>query len=78
MTVLISPHQFALRGKFLASGYFPLVQSGYVNQPHNFLNLVFVVSSVSFSCLQLHTSTYSLAHVFFFYLNKILLKQVPK
>ena len=52
MTVLISPHQFALRGKFLASEYFPLVQSGYVNQPHNFLSLVFVVSSLSFSCFQ--------------------------
>ena len=78
MTVLISPHQFALRGKFLASGYFPLVQSGYVNQPHNFLNLVFVMSSLLFFMLAVCTSTYSLARVLFFYLTKILLKQVPK
>ena len=54
MTVLISPHQFALRDKFLASGCFLLVQSGYVNQPHNFSNVVFVISDhlFSFSCLQ--------------------------
>jgi len=71
MTVLISPHQFALRGKFLASGCLLLVQSGYVNQPHNLLNLVFVISSLLFFFkLAVCTSTYSLARVLFFYLNK--------
>ena len=67
MTVLISPHQFALFRKFLASGCFLLVQSGYVNQPHNFLNVVFVISSlVFFFMLAVCISTYSLARVLFF------------
>lgn len=67
MTVLISPHQFALRGRFLASGCFLLVQAGYVNQPHNFLNVVFVISSlVFFFMLAVCISTYSLARVLFF------------
>lgn len=50
MTVLISPHQFALRGKFLASGYFSLVQCGYVNQTHNFASscapLIFYINKI--------------------------------
>ena len=50
MTVLISPHQFALRGKFLASGYFALVQCGYVNQTHNFASscapLIFYIDKI--------------------------------
>jgi len=49
VTLLISPHQFALTGFFWQVNIFHLVLSWYANLSHNFTTLVFVTSSLLFS-----------------------------